>query len=129
MSKKIKDLLFNTLKTFLEDHGFQAHVLDQEETEYVIGTWKKKFLIKPLDKNESLWHTFGFNHFPSESDDNAVKKFNETLLKEFIVFSTMDLLAIRCTTSFACIIQYEALREKLNTLPHHMDIFIVQSNF
>ncbi len=122
-------LLFNTLEPLLADNHFQVSMISGDAKAHVIDEWQKRFVPKTQDKGEALWHTFSFNRFPHVSETDAVNQFNETYLKQCIIFSTSDYFGINCTTDAPVLLSYERLCQYLDRLPNHVDIYIAQHNF
>ncbi len=129
MSKKDKKLLLSVLEPLLVNRQFDISMIDQEQKSKIISLWKEKFMPDVQNNDDTLWHTFSFDHYPHSFGENAIMQFNKTHLKEFIIFSTYYYHAIECTSSVSSFPDYGNLCQHLKQLHHNIDLYIIHKNF
>jgi hypothetical protein len=129
MKKKEQELLFEVLEPLLLNNHFHAYLVSNERKCEFISLWKKHFAPNVLSKNEALWHTFSFDHYPHSFGSDAIRILNKTWLKDIMIFSTHHFYAIECSALFPVFLDYVEFCRYLSQITNHVDIYIAQKNY
>ena len=122
-----KSSLLTVFNPILSIQGFNCSIAENKEI--LIEEWKKQFSFGKTLRREPLWHSFSFNRYSNLSKKLAIKKFENTYLKNVIIFSDFKFLPIKCEAESASILNFELIKNCLNKIPNQIDLYICHKNF
>jgi hypothetical protein len=123
------NLLTELFEPMLLSNNFAVLEIKPPKNGNLISDWAKHYLKTKLESSEALWHTFSFDHYSHSSKECAIKKFEHSYLKEFIIFSNNKYNALKCTSWSPLQLTFNEIQENISRSPNLLDIYISHMNF